>query len=85
MKKSTPQILCGIWLLVLAGGMVLLNYPFLQIFNDPAPAFGFPRLVFFVFLVWGVLIALTFFLTGILENGRDEEEEASKPQKKRRL
>ena len=40
-------------------GCLLLNYPLLYLFNLDARLFGVPVLYVYVFLAWGVLIALT--------------------------
>ena len=39
-------------------GFVLFNYPILALFNLPAAVFGIPVLYAWIFLAWGVLIAL---------------------------
>ena len=59
MKKSPVGATPGIFPLLAAAGLALLNYPFLGIFRDSDPAGGFPPLVAFLFLVWGLLIVAT--------------------------
>jgi hypothetical protein len=39
-------------------GFVLFNYPVLALFNLPSTVFGIPVLYAWIFLAWGVLIAL---------------------------
>jgi hypothetical protein len=39
-------------------GVVLLSWPFLTIFNQPRAVLGIPRLVLYLFAVWGVMIAV---------------------------
>ena len=46
-------------LVVLAvAGLLLLNYPLLELFNEPATGLGVPVFYLYLFLVWGVFIAL---------------------------
>jgi hypothetical protein len=51
--------LAGVFLL----GWVLLNYPILSIFNLPASWEGIPILFAYVFIVWGLIIALLGVIT----------------------
>ena len=39
-------------------GFLLFNYPILALFNLPAAVLGIPVLYAWIFLAWGVLIAL---------------------------
>ncbi|MCX7960410.1 MAG: hypothetical protein N2653_02390 [Burkholderiales bacterium] len=39
-------------------GCVLFNFPVLALFNVPATLFGVPLLYAYIFLAWGLLIAL---------------------------
>jgi hypothetical protein len=39
-------------------GCVLFNFPLLALFNVPEMLFGVPLLYAYVFVVWGLLIAL---------------------------
>lgn len=72
MKKPQPQKLMGICVLTLAGGMVLLNYPFLEIFSGPARFCGFPPLLLFLFSGWGVLILLSALWSSLLEDDENK-------------
>jgi len=46
-------------LVVLAlAGVLALNYPLLQLFNDAGLILGIPTLYLYLFLVWGTLIGL---------------------------
>jgi hypothetical protein len=59
-EKSRSQILVSIVLLFL----VLINYPFLSIFNRSSLVFGVPLLYFYIFTLWAFLI---IFLIVFLE------------------
>ena len=39
-------------------GLLAFNYPLLSLFNGPGEWFGIPLLYLYLFLVWGVFIAL---------------------------
>jgi hypothetical protein len=39
-------------------GLLLLNYPLLQLFERPGEVFGIPLLYAYVFAVWALLILL---------------------------
>lgn len=43
-------------------GCLLVSFPFIAVFNHPAPLAGIPLLVLYLFGVWAGLIALTAFL-----------------------
>ena len=46
-------------LVVLAlAGILALNYPLLELFNEPRLVLGIPLLYLYLFLVWGGLIGL---------------------------
>ena len=45
-------------------GLVLLNYPFLAVFNVPERVFGIPLVYAYLFGVWGALVAAMAFLAG---------------------
>ena len=46
-------------LVVLAlAGVLALNYPLLELFNDARLVFGIPLLYLYLFVVWGALIGL---------------------------
>ncbi len=38
-------------------GLLLFNYPLLQMFNAPTLVLGFPKLYLYLFVAWAVLIS----------------------------
>jgi hypothetical protein len=46
---------------------ILLSWPFLSVVNRPVAVLGIPALVLYLFLVWGGIIGVLFWLAG----GRD--------------
>ncbi|NLV23261.1 MAG: hypothetical protein GXY54_00580 [Deltaproteobacteria bacterium] len=83
MKKPAAGTVPEICLL-LAAGMILLNYPFLGIFGDTARTPGLSPLLVFLFLTWGLLILAIFLFVRNLPGEDDEQDEAGNRQKRRR-
>jgi hypothetical protein len=68
------------WVLCLILGVIMLNFPFLQIFNTGRSIFGIPILIFYFFIGWPLSILVIFLFTRRLrqdenDNSRDEEHE----------
>lgn len=57
-----------IWLIFFFLGVVMLNFPFLQIFNRVEMYFGFPLLIIYLFLGWPISIAVIYIFTLTLKN-----------------
>lgn len=53
-RNRTHERLVALFLL----GVLLLLPPFLQVFNRPVRVLGIPVLYLYIFVAWGVLIAL---------------------------
>jgi hypothetical protein len=60
----TRQRLAAVFLL----GCLLLNYPFLSLFNKPGEILGVPLLYVYIFAAWAVLIMLMAY---VIEKRRD--------------
>ena len=60
----TGQRLAAVFLL----GCLLLNYPFLSLFNKPGEILGVPLLYVYIFAAWAVLITLMAY---VIEKRRD--------------
>ena len=52
-------------------GAILLTPPFLGIFNRPSMAWGIPLLYLYLFLAWGLLIAIAAL---VMERSSEESE-----------
>ncbi len=48
------------WILCLVLGIILINFPFIHIFNNQRPIFGVPPLVLYFYLGWPVSIGVTW-------------------------
>jgi hypothetical protein len=60
-KKERIFIVIGIL------SFILINYPFLQIFNRDALLFGLPMLVFYLFGIWILTIAFLYIYKHFLQ------------------
>jgi hypothetical protein len=61
------------WCLIcFALGLLLVNYPILQIFNQPLTLFGFPLIVVYLLGIWLLSIAVLFLLTRMLLKHSDK-------------
>ncbi len=78
MNEQQPQNLKEVWVLCFILGVVMLNYPFLHIFNKDVLLFGMPALVLYFLIGWPVSILVVYLFSRHLENftppgGSDEE------------
>lgn len=61
------------WIALVLGGL-MINYPFLQIFNRDAAVLGIPLLFLYFFVGWGVSIAVIALYAWALRRASPEEE-----------
>lgn len=65
------------WVILFILGLIMLNYPFLDIFNKTSIIFGFPLTFIYIFGGWGVSIMVIYLFTLSIkrdkapENGSD--------------
>jgi hypothetical protein len=67
MPESTQQQR-QIWLIFFFLGTIMLNFPFLQIFNRLESIFGIPILVLYFMLGWPASITVIYFFCRTLEH-----------------
>jgi len=51
------------WVIFFILGLIMLNYPFLHIFNKPDIFFGFPLLYLYIIGGWSVSILVIYLFT----------------------
>jgi len=51
------------WVIFFILGLIMLNYPFLSIFNKPHMFFGFPLTFIYIFAGWGISITVIYLFT----------------------
>ena len=82
MKNSDPVPIRQLWILFFVLGVVMLNFPFIQIFNQDLFVFGFPLLFLYLFIGWPVSIFVVYLFTrqlnkednsGSPEDGKERE------------
>lgn len=60
-----------VWVLLFLLGVIMLNYPFVQIFNKEILVFGFPLLFLYFMIGWPASIFVVYLFS---KNMHDEEE-----------
>jgi hypothetical protein len=63
MKPANPIRLKESWVLCFLLGLVMLNFPFIEIFNKTAVIFGVPVLVLYFMVGWPISIFIIFLFT----------------------
>lgn len=71
MKKSQGSSTKEAWVLCLILGIIMLNFPFIQIFNSGKFILGIPVLVLYFFIGWPISIVVVYLFTCQL--GDDEQ------------
>jgi len=61
------------WVLCLILGIIMLNFPFLQIFNTGHSIFGIPILIFYFFLGWPLSIMVIYLFVRRLQQDEDKD------------
>ena len=61
-KLKTTRIKEG-WGVFCLLGIVMLNYPFLHIFNKPQDLFGIPIMVLYLFIGWPISIFVIYLFS----------------------
>ena len=67
-KDSKTAKLKESWILCFLLGVVMLNYPFLHIFNKTTVYLGIPTLILYFFIGWPISIAVIFLFSRIIDN-----------------
>ena len=60
------------WVICFFLGMVMLNFPFLHIFNKDELIFGIPLIVLYIFIGWPLSIVVVWLFSLLL--GRQPED-----------
>ncbi|MBN2644104.1 MAG: hypothetical protein JXR59_01370 [Desulfuromonadaceae bacterium] len=55
------------WSIFFFLGLIMINFPFLQIFNRTETCFGIPLLVLYLFIGWPLSIGIIFLFSRTLE------------------
>jgi len=80
-QKFTQKILNHLqlreaWVIFFVLGNVMINFPFLRIFNQPVSVIGYPLMFIYFTLGWAISIFVIYLFTLTV----DEPEQAEKPE-----
>ena len=67
MQESQKSSIKEAWILCLILGMIMINFPFIQIFNTERLIFGIPILALYFFIGWPASIAVIWFFAHYVE------------------
>lgn len=67
------------WVIFFITGNVMLNFPFLKIFNQPITILGFPLLYLYFMIGWPVSIWVIYLFTTAIEQETGEESSKEHP------
>lgn len=70
------------WILCLILGVIMINFPFIHIFNNTNLTFGIPTLVLYFFFGWPASILVTWFFARMIS--QPAENSTKNPQEKKR-
>jgi uncharacterized membrane-anchored protein len=80
-KTSNPERLLEAWVIFFLLGLVMINYPFIHIFNKAAAVFGIPELVLYLLVGWPISILVIYFFSrhmGTGANGLPEDHDSGR-------
>ena len=72
--KFSPTQMREAWFFFFLLGLVMLNYPFLLIFNKPVCFLGIPLPVLYVFIGWPLSILVVFIFSRCLIIEEEQNE-----------
>ncbi len=78
MRKSNSSNVREAWVLFFLLGFVMLNYPFIHIFNKDTLFFGIPALVLYFLVGWPISIGVIFLFCRKLDDTEPGEPETDR-------
>lgn len=66
------------WMIFFFLGVVMLNYPFLHIFNKNVLVFGIPLILIYLLVGWPLSIVVVYIFSLYLGRGNESEEPSAK-------
>lgn len=67
------------WLIFFIMGIIMMNFPFLHIFNKPDTILGFPLIFLYFYIGWAVSIFVIYLFTLTVRHSDDKHQETPKP------
>lgn len=77
MRAKNPIHLQESWVIFFILGLVMLNFPFLHIFNKDTQLFGIPLIILYLFVGWPLSIVVIWLFSLLL--GREVDEDGGSP------
>ncbi|MDY0300976.1 MAG: hypothetical protein RBQ99_05245 [Trichlorobacter sp.] len=66
------------WVIFFVLGNVMINFPFLRIFNQPVSLFGYPLMFWYFTFGWGASIFVVYLFTITLEDPAEKQDNHEK-------
>ncbi len=79
MRPKNPLHLREAWVIFFVLGLVMLNFPFLHIFNKDVQVFGIPLIVLYLLIGWPLSIVVVAFFSYFLGAQDDGDDNAAPP------
>lgn len=67
------------WIIFFIVGIIMMNFPFLQIFNRAEMIFGIPLLFLYYTLGWAISIFVIYLFTLAVNGSHDKTSERNRP------
>lgn len=67
------------WVIFFILGIIMMNFPFLNIFNKPFTIAGFPLLFLYFTIGWGISIAVIYIFTLAIKPDDHPEKRNQRP------
>jgi hypothetical protein len=66
------------WIIFFITGIIMMNFPFLHIFNKPDTIFGFPLIFLYFYIGWAVSIFVIYLFALTVRHSGDKHQETPK-------
>jgi hypothetical protein len=82
MRGKNPLHLREAWVIFFMLGLVMLNFPFLHIFNKDVQIFGIPLIILYLMIGWPLSIVVVYLFSLLLggETADNGERSSASPQ-----
>jgi len=77
MRAKNPLHLREAWVIFFVLGLVMLNFPFLHIFNKDVLLFGTPLIILYLMVGWPLSIGVIYLFSLLLGAEAAEESDSS--------
>lgn len=67
------------WVIFFIMGIIMMNFPFMHIFNKPDTILGFPLMFLYLFIGWPVSILVIYLFTLAVGRNGDKNQETHQP------